>query len=70
MASLHGAYHEVIPDRIEAGTYLIAAAMTQGHVVLEEVQPKHLTAVIEKLKKVGADITQTDNSITLLMKSD
>ena len=69
VASLHGAYHEVIPDRIEAGTYLIAAAMTQGHVVLEGVQPKHLTAVIEKLKKVGADITQTDNSITLLMKS-
>ncbi|MDH3285443.1 MAG: UDP-N-acetylglucosamine 1-carboxyvinyltransferase [Acidobacteriota bacterium] len=54
--SLHGAEHRVIPDRIEAGTYLIAAATTGGKVTLENVEPEHLSSVIETLAQVGLSI--------------
>ena len=50
---LHGAVHPVIPDRIEAGTFLMAAAITQGSVRVENCRPDHLSAVLEKLQDVG-----------------
>jgi UDP-N-acetylglucosamine 1-carboxyvinyltransferase len=50
--ALHGAEHRVIPDRIEAGTFLIAAAITGGKVTLEEVDASHLGAVLEQLERV------------------
>ncbi len=50
---LRGANHTVIPDRIEAGTYLVAAAITGGKVTLEGVAPSHLAAVMDKLQKIG-----------------
>lgn len=53
---LSGAEHRVIPDRIEAGTYLIAAAITGGKVTLEEVEPEHLAAVLEQLQQVRLSI--------------
>ena len=56
--SLRGAEHTVIPDRIEAGTFLIAAAATGGHVVLEGAEPAHLTAVIDKLRECGVVIEE------------
>ena len=56
VTSLGGARHEIIPDRIEAGTFLVAGALTQGDVLLEGVEPRHLDTVIEKLRIAGATI--------------
>ena len=53
---LHGAEHTIIPDRVEAGTFLVAAAITGGRLVLENVQPDHLKAVIAKLSEAGIEI--------------
>ncbi len=63
--TLGGAYHEVIPDRIETGTYLVAAAMTGGDVKLRHVQPKQLEAVLDKLREAGAEITVGPDWISL-----
>lgn len=54
---LHGAKHAVIPDRIEAGTFLIAGAITHGNVLLTECEPLHLAAIIDKLAECGVEIT-------------
>lgn len=56
---MHGTEHEIIPDRIEAGTFLAAAAITGGHLVLDRVNPSHLTAVINKLSEAGAQIRES-----------
>jgi UDP-N-acetylglucosamine 1-carboxyvinyltransferase len=53
---VHGTTHAVIPDRIETGTFLVAAAITGGELVLTGCEPRHLTAVIDKLKECGVDI--------------
>jgi UDP-N-acetylglucosamine 1-carboxyvinyltransferase len=55
---LHGATHAVIPDRIEAGTFIVAAAITGGDVKLSHCAPQHLTAVIDKLAACGVEIQQ------------
>jgi UDP-N-acetylglucosamine 1-carboxyvinyltransferase len=53
---LHGATHTVIPDRIEAGTFLVAGAITGGEVLLTHCEPEHLGAIMNKLKECGVDI--------------
>ncbi|MGH9730013.1 MAG: UDP-N-acetylglucosamine 1-carboxyvinyltransferase, partial [Candidatus Acidiferrales bacterium] len=53
---LHGTTHRVIPDRIEGGTFLVAGAITGGEILLTHCEPKHLTAVIEKLVACGVEI--------------
>ena len=53
---LHGATHAVIPDRIEAGTFLVAGAITGGEVMLTCCEPKHLGAVMDKLRQCGVEI--------------
>lgn len=63
--ALAGGYHEVIPDRIETGTYLVAAAMTGGKIKLRNVQPSHLEAVLDKLREAGAEITTGDDWVCL-----
>ncbi|MCK4249491.1 MAG: UDP-N-acetylglucosamine 1-carboxyvinyltransferase [Candidatus Omnitrophica bacterium] len=60
---LGGANHTVIPDRIEAGTYMIAAAITGGDISIEGVRPDHVGAVIDKLKQAGVKITKTADKI-------
>ena len=55
---LHGTEHEIIPDRIEAGTFLAAAAITGGHLMLNRVNASHLTAVTNKLCEAGAQIRE------------
>jgi len=55
---LHGAEHTIIPDRIEAGTFLIAGAITGGEVTVTECAPAHLEALVSKLQQAGADVTQ------------
>ena len=65
--SLGGGEHTVLPDRIEAGTYLVAAAMTGGNVRLEGAAPDTLEAVLIKLGEAGAEITTGDDWIELDM---
>lgn len=62
---LHGAEHEVIPDRIEAGTFLAAAAICGEDVTLRRVDPAHLKAVIDPLSLAGFSISSTADSITI-----
>jgi UDP-N-acetylglucosamine 1-carboxyvinyltransferase len=57
VSRLHGAEHAIIPDRIEAGTFLVAAAITHGHLILEHVEPAHLAALLAKLSEVGVQVT-------------
>lgn len=64
---LHGGSHHVLPDRIETGTFLVAAAMTGGRVTVRNARPDTLDAVIDKLKQAGADITVDGDRITLDM---
>ncbi|HZD52999.1 MAG TPA: UDP-N-acetylglucosamine 1-carboxyvinyltransferase, partial [Woeseiaceae bacterium] len=65
--ALHGASYSVMPDRIETGTYLVAAAMTGGHVRLKRTDPTSLEAVLLKLKEAGAAIRAGDDWIELEM---
>ncbi len=60
---LHPADAAMIPDRIEAGTFLAAGAMTGGDVEATSVEPRHLTAVIEKLEEAGAEVTVGERSV-------
>ncbi len=68
--SLNGTKYDVLPDRIETGTYLAAAAITGGHVRLKDTRPEMLKAVVEKLKEAGADITLGDTWIEINMHGD
>ena len=68
VSKLHGGFHRVMPDRIEAGTYLVAAAATGGRVKLLDTQADTLGAVVEKLIQTGAEITQDEHSIELNMR--
>ncbi len=56
---LHGANHAIIPDRIEAGTFLIAGAITGGDLVVSGCEPEHLLALTSKMQHAGAEITET-----------
>lgn len=62
---LHGADHEVIPDRIEAGTYLAAAAMTKGDVTITHCRPGHMEAMLMKLQEAGADVRADKERVRL-----
>lgn len=61
--TLSGTTHEVIPDRIETGTFMVAAAVTGGDVVIRGANPEHLEAVITKLREAGAKITLNSKEI-------
>ncbi|MEM1484782.1 UDP-N-acetylglucosamine 1-carboxyvinyltransferase [Oscillospiraceae bacterium PP1C4] len=60
---LHGTTYSIIPDQIEAGTYMVAAAATGGDVLVKNVIPKHLEAITDKLEKAGATVMEYDDSI-------
>ncbi len=64
---LHGGEHEVIPDRIEAGTYLAAGAITRGDVTATHCRPSHLEAVLMKLREAGADVREEKDTVRLTM---
>ncbi len=65
---LHGAEYKVIPDRIEAGTFLILSAMTRGDITIKDVCWEHLSAIIDKLEEAGCVIDKTDNKIRVRVK--
>lgn len=60
---LHGTTYSIIPDQIEAGTYMIAAAATHGDVTIRNVIPKHLESITAKLEKIGVSIEEFDDSV-------
>lgn len=68
VASLKGAHYDVMPDRVETGTYLVAAAATRGRVKLKDTRADILDAVLAKLREAGAEITVGDDWIELDMK--
>lgn len=66
---LHGADYTIIPDRIEAGTYMIAAAMTGGDIVVENVLPEHQKPLIAKLREAGAVIEEDIDKVRVIGKN-
>jgi UDP-N-acetylglucosamine 1-carboxyvinyltransferase len=66
VSKLGGAKHRIIPDRIEAGTFLTAAALTGGDVNVTNCDPNHLTAVLQKLQEAGVKMTHTTDSIRVM----
>ncbi len=65
---LHGVHYEIIPDMIEAGTYMIAAAATKGELMINNVIPKHLESLSSKLIEMGIEVEEFDNSVRVAYK--
>jgi UDP-N-acetylglucosamine 1-carboxyvinyltransferase len=65
---LHGTHYEVLPDRIEGGTYLVAGAITGGHVRIKNTRPEHLDAVLQKLVEAGVKVDVGDTWIEVDMR--
>ncbi len=65
VSDLHGARHRIIPDRIEAGTFAIAAAVTQGEVEIEEGVPRQLDALVWKLREAGVKVEEADGALRI-----
>lgn len=63
VSKLSGTNYSIIPDQIEAGTYMVIAVATKGDILIKNVIPKHLESITAKLKKIGAEITEYDDSI-------
>lgn len=61
--TLYGTEHHIIPDRIEAGTFMVAAAITKGDVTIENAVPEHMTALIAKMREMGVEIIELDEGI-------
>lgn len=65
---MHGAEYMIIPDMIEAGTYMVASAITKGDVTVNNLIPKHMEAVVAKLKEMGVGIEEYDDAIRVYHK--
>jgi UDP-N-acetylglucosamine 1-carboxyvinyltransferase len=63
VSSLHGATHTIIPDRIEAGTFLLAGAITRGDLRVSGCRPDHLTALIDKMREAGVEVDESPQSL-------
>ena len=70
VGKLHGARYRIMPDRIETGTFLVAAAATGGRIRLKDTRADILDAVLEKLREAGADIESGDNWVSLKMNGE
>ncbi|MBO4390574.1 MAG: UDP-N-acetylglucosamine 1-carboxyvinyltransferase [Lachnospiraceae bacterium] len=69
VSKLHGAEYSVIPDQIETGTFMMAAAVTRGDILIRNVIPKHLDSVSSKLREIGCDVYEYDDSIRVKCKN-
>ncbi len=67
---LHGTEYSVIPDQIEAGTFMFAAAATRGDVTVQNVIPKHLEATIAKLVEMGCEVEEFDDAVRVVSKGN
>ncbi len=65
---LHGSTYSIIPDQIEAGTFMLAAAATRGDVLIKNVIPKHLDAISAKLIEIGCEIEEFDDAMRVVAK--
>lgn len=63
---LHGTTYSIIPDQIEAGTFMVAAAATKGDILIKNVIPKHLEAITSKLNEIGAHVIEYDDSVRVM----
>jgi UDP-N-acetylglucosamine 1-carboxyvinyltransferase len=70
VGKLHGTNYRIMPDRIETGTFLVAAAATGGRIRLKDTRADILDAVLEKLREAGADIESGDNWVSLKMNGE
>ncbi|MGG1553962.1 MULTISPECIES: UDP-N-acetylglucosamine 1-carboxyvinyltransferase [Paenibacillus] len=70
VSEMHGCRHSIIPDRIQAGTYMIAAAATRGDITVDNIIPKHLEALTAKLQEMGVHIYEMDESIRVVGQPD
>ncbi|MGE6630336.1 UDP-N-acetylglucosamine 1-carboxyvinyltransferase [Bacillus sp. NPDC077027] len=68
--TLHGAKHNIIPDRIEAGTFMVAAAITEGNVLVKGAVPEHLTSLIAKMEEMGIQIIEEEEGLRVIGPSD
>ena len=68
VASLHSSSYSIMPDMIEAGTYMFAAAATRGDVLIKNVIPKHLEAMTAKLEEIGCDVEEFDDAVRVCAK--
>lgn len=66
--NLHGGTYTIIPDQIEAGTFMIAAAATRGDVVINNIIPRHLEPISAKLKEAGVSVEEGDDSVRVFVK--
>ncbi len=64
--SLHGSEYTVIPDQIEAGTFMMAAAITKGDVTVKNIIPKHLECISAKLKEIGCEVQDSDDAVRVV----
>lgn len=67
---LHGSEYSVIPDQIEAGTFMVAAAATKGDVLIKNVIPKHLEAITSKLLEMGCEVIEFDDAVRVIAKGE
>ena len=70
VSHLHGTEYAVIPDQIEAGSYMVAAAATGGDVLVKNVTPKHLEPITEKLRRAGVEVEEFDDSVRVRRTGD
>ena len=68
VSKLHGSTYSIIPDQIEAGTFMLAAAATRGDVLVKNVIPKHLDAISAKLIEIGCEIEEFDDAMRVVAK--
>lgn len=66
---LHGTEYSIIPDQIEAGTFMCAAAVTRGDITIKNVIPKHLEAITAKLLEVGCEVVEFDDAVRVVGKT-
>ena len=68
--ALHGSRYSVIPDQIEAGTFMCAAAITKGDITVKNVIPKHMEAISAKLMEMGCEVVEFDDAIRVIAKNN
>ena len=66
---LHGTEYSIIPDQIEAGTFMCAAAITRGDITVRNLIPKHMEAISAKLMEMGCEVTEFDDAIRVVGKN-
>ena len=68
VGKLHGTEYSIIPDQIEAGTFMCAAAATRGDIMVKNVIPKHLEAISAKLIEIGCEVIEFDDAVRVVGK--